>query len=216
MPKKTINDYTFYKIVNINGDVELCYVGSTVDMKQRRRAHKSNCHNENISQYKLKLYETIREHGGWDEFKMIVIGTADKLTLKEAHFIEEKYRVELRADLNTRKCFRTDEECGSSAYYQQNKEVLTEKNKVYRQNNIDILKQKSEAKEICECGCKIRHSEIAGHRKTQKHINLMLNIFECKGAKIICDCGCEITKSNIQAHRKSQKHINLMLKNNNI
>ena len=63
MPKKTINDYTFYKITNINGDVDLNYIGSTSNMKQRRRAHKSDCYNVNTKRHHLKLYETIRAHG---------------------------------------------------------------------------------------------------------------------------------------------------------
>ena len=38
--EEELNDCSFYKIVNINGDVELSYVGSTANWKERTRAHR--------------------------------------------------------------------------------------------------------------------------------------------------------------------------------
>ena len=196
MPKKTINDYTFYKIANINGDVSLCYVGSTVNMIERRRCHKSDCYNKNRSKYNLKVYKTIREHGGWDEFRMIEIGYAKQLTLTEAHVIEEKYRVELCAELNGRVCHLTEEDRKKRDaliklnYRQNNKELVREQEKlayernrdqksehkkVYYQNNKDKIKVDSAVKITCECGCVIRRGDIARHRKSKKHIDLMNN-----------------------------------------
>ena len=148
MVKNKINDYTFYKIINVNCDVKLCYVGSTVNMKERRRSHKKNCNNPNMQSYNLKVYKTIREHGGWDEFKIIEIGYAEQLTLTEAHVIEEKYRVELNANLNKNKCFRTEheEQENRSAYRreyaQKNKDKISKQRKVYRQNNIEVLTER--------------------------------------------------------------------------
>ena len=148
MVKNKINDYTFYKIINVNCDVKLCYVGSTVNMKERRRSHKKNCNNPNMQSYNLKVYKTIREHGGWDEFKIIEIGYAEQLTLTEAHVIEEKYRVELNANLNKNKCFRTEHEeqehrsAYRREYAQKNKDKISKQRKVYRQNNIEVLTER--------------------------------------------------------------------------
>jgi len=169
MPRKEINDYTFYKIININGDVSLCYVGSTVNMKERTRSHKKNCKNPNMPNYHLKVYQTIREHGGWDEFKMIEIGTAEQLTLTEARIIEERYRVELCAELNMLKCHITEEE---------RKERNKLKHQKYQQNHNEAIKQKRRVKIICECGCEICRDELSNHRKRQKHIDLMLKIVD--------------------------------------
>ena len=196
MPKKTINDYTFYKIVNINGDVDLCYVGSTVNMIERVRCHKNNCNNPNGAKYNLKVYQTIRQHGGWDEFRMIPIGYAEQLTLTEAHVIEEKYRVELCADLNTRVCHLTEEDrkkkdaLSKLNYRQNNKELVheqeklayernkdqkSEHKKVYYQNNKDKIKTRQSAKITCQCGCVICYGDMPRHRKSKKHIDLMNN-----------------------------------------
>ena len=56
MPKKVINDYIFYKIVCLDNNVELCYVGSTANWKERQRLHKNDCNNENSKKYAFKVY----------------------------------------------------------------------------------------------------------------------------------------------------------------
>ena len=236
MPKKTINDYTFYKIINVNCDVDLCYVGSSVDMKQRTRQHKSNCNNVNGVKYNLKVYKTIREHGGWDEFKIIEIGYAKQLTLTEAHVIEEKYRVELCADLNGKRCHITEEQRKerldkivnkerhsetSRIWHQKNRDKNNERSMVYRQNNKVKLKANATAKNTCECGCVISHDSLARHRRTQNHIDLMNNKIknEIKTGvreKITCECGCVVCRGDISTHRKTKKHIDLMNNKNNI
>ena len=177
MPKKTINDYTFYKIINVNCDVDLCYVGSSVDMKQRTRQHKSNCNYVNGPKYNLKVYKTIREHGGWDEFKMVRIGYAEQLTLTEAHVIEEKYRVELCAELNHKRCFTSKEDVKADrrGYSKNNKVKISERWAEYYKNNKVKIKENQQKTAICECGCEIIIRGLPNHRKTKKHINLMNN-----------------------------------------
>jgi len=181
MPKKTINDYTFYKIINVNSDVDLCYVGSTVNIKQRVRSHKKNCNNPNMRYYNLKVYKTIREHGGWDEFKIIEIGYAEQLTLTEAHVIEEKYRVELCAELNTNRCHITEEQRKDRDaliklnYRQNNKELVHQQEKLSYEINKHKIKTRVGEKITCECGSVICHGEKSRHRKTKKHIDLMNN-----------------------------------------
>jgi len=141
--RKLINDYTFYKIVNINGDIELCYVGSTANFNERLRSHRHACNNENSRHYTNKLYTTIREHGGWCEFKMVPIGTAKQLSFMEARIIEEGYRIKLKAELNTQKCFTTDKE--KKEYYEKNKEWYKEyyeKNKEWYKEYYENNKEK--------------------------------------------------------------------------
>ena len=100
MPKKLINDYIFYKIVCVSDDIDLCYVGSTANWKERQRSHKSDCNNENKSNYNSKIYNTIRANGGWENFMMVQVGTREQLTKREAEQIEEQYRQELKANMN--------------------------------------------------------------------------------------------------------------------
>ena len=171
MPRPEFNDYTFYKIVNINGDVDLCYVGSTCNMKQRRQQHKDTCSNENNKKYNVKLYQTIREHGGFIEFKMIEIGTAEQLTLTQARQIEEEFRVELKANMNTQMCFRPKSKGleYSRQYRIDNDDKIKEREKQYRIDNYD----KRNKIHTCECGMTYRHLHKARHLKTQKHIKFM-------------------------------------------
>ena len=110
MPRFAISDYIFYKFACLDSSVDLRYVGSTADWKQRKRSHKSDCNNENGKKYNTKVYTLIRANGGWDNFKMIEIGKQEQLTLREAEYIEEQYRVELNANMNTHRCFRTEEQ----------------------------------------------------------------------------------------------------------
>lgn len=193
MPRKEINDYIFYKIVCLDKDLDLCYVGSTANWKQRVIGHKYNATVEKSSQYNIKLYQTIRENGGWDNFKMIQLGTREQLKKREAEQIEEEYRVELRANMNTIKCFTTDtKQEQKKEWRDNNKDRVAEYMKLYRQENKDkialqtkkyyndnkdeILDKKYKYDKIkveCECGCVINKICLTRHRKTPKHLKLI-------------------------------------------
>tara|TARA_R110000803_G_scaffold60768_1_gene120210 strand:- start:302 stop:889 length:588 start_codon:yes stop_codon:yes gene_type:complete len=186
MPRKTIDDYTFYKIVDVNGDLDLCYVGSSVNMKKRKDKHKTACKSPNHPQHHLKVYKTIRENGGWDEFRVVEIGFREQLTLTQAHIVEDEYRVLLKAELNSRRCHRTEEEQNEyfKKYYEDHKEYLNEYNKNYREDhkedkkeydkkykedNKEVIKAKKSVKHICPCGGKYSHNHKARHEKSQRH-----------------------------------------------
>ena len=72
MPKLEI-DYSntiIYKITCKDESIKEVYVGHTTNFVQRKHLHK-NC-SYNISN-KLKLYETIRKYGGWNNWTMEII-----------------------------------------------------------------------------------------------------------------------------------------------
>jgi len=73
-------------------------------------------------------------------------------------------------------------------YYEKNKEHIKERMKQHRLNNNETIKEKSKdhyeknkeeicekkkVKTICECGCEVRLSDLAKHKRTAKHIKLM-------------------------------------------
>ena len=73
-------------------------------------------------------------------------------------------------------------------YYRNNKQKLLENQKIYNEKNREKINRKQQEyytahrKEIqesqkqkitCECGCQSTKSNIASHRKTTKHKNLM-------------------------------------------
>ena len=186
MPKSKINDYIFYKITCLDDSVDLCYVGSTANWKERQRKHKSDCNNENSKKYNNKKYQIIRANGGWQNFKMIQIGTSAQLTIREAEKIEEDYRVELKANMNTIRCYRTQEQTRELAkeyreankeyqakYYTNNTDKLSKQMKEYKINNKDKINAHASEVITCECGCQVTRRNLATHKKSKKHINLL-------------------------------------------
>jgi len=156
MPRKEINDYTFYKIVCLDEDLDLCYVGSTSNWKMRGHSHKHHCYNENSKKYNTKLYITIRENGGWDNFKMIQLGQEKQLTLREAEAIEEEYRQQNNANMNGKRCFITEE---------QKKELW--------KSNYDKNGYKKLEKVECECGIVVCRTHLPKHKKSDRHLELI-------------------------------------------
>jgi hypothetical protein len=105
MPKKDI-DYSkmcIYKIVCNDCNVKDLYIGSTTDITKRRSRHKFNCINPNSKVYSLKIYETIRNNGGWDNWNVVVIEYMhDCLNGEEARTRERQWLELLNANLNLR------------------------------------------------------------------------------------------------------------------
>jgi hypothetical protein len=64
-------------------------------------------------------------------------------------------------------------------YYKKNINEILKKRKEHHKKNYNLKKneisEKRKEKITCECGSEIRKSDIAQHRKTKKHINLLSN-----------------------------------------
>jgi len=202
MPKKLINDYIFYKIVCISDDIDLCYVGSTANWKERQREHKSRCNNENCDAYKSKKYEIIRANGGWCNFKMVQLGTRQQLTKREAEQVEEEYRVQLKADMNGKRCYITEQELKEQQKLYNQREDVKQKQKDYEKKETTILMRKE-----------YRNKNIETIRQSQKQyeIDNKDKIELRKSEKVLCEC-CDllIRKDSIIRHQKSQRHLNNM------
>jgi len=70
MPKIPV-DYSktiIYRIEHIDDD-SLVYVGHTTNWDNRKCKHKDTCNNVKSKYYHLKVYQMIRENGGWNSFK---------------------------------------------------------------------------------------------------------------------------------------------------
>lgn len=133
MPKLPI-DYSntiIYKIICKNPDITDCYVGHTTNFNKRKQHHKEGCFNRNYPVYKF-----IREHEGWENFSMIQIEEFSCKNLREAE-IRERYWIEtLKSNLNYKIPTRTAVE-----RYEEEKERFDEKAKIYREQNVDKIKE---------------------------------------------------------------------------
>jgi hypothetical protein len=138
MPKKAM-DYSknlIYKIVSNDLDVKDLYVGHTTNFKQRKAKHKSDCNNESSEKYNYKIYQFIRNNGGWSNWSMVLIENYPCDNELEA-IARERYWYELlNGNLNSNYPNRSVKE-----YYNDNKDKRKEQMKQYDKNNKDKRKQ---------------------------------------------------------------------------
>jgi len=153
---KIPKDYSkslIYKIVSLDPEITDCYVGSTLNFKQRKASHKNNCNNSSQKAYNFNVYKFIREHGGWENFQMLQIeefpcNTNHELALQERFHLEQ-----LKATLNKRVPSRPFSEY-SALHYQNNRAKITEWQK---------------EKHACPCGGCYTNCSKSQHFKTKKH-----------------------------------------------
>jgi hypothetical protein len=156
MPKLPINyeNACIYEIVCKDVNITERYVGSTTNLIQRRRAHKTNCNNEKIYRhYNQYVYQFIRANGEWENWDIVlieqVIDCKDKehLHKRERFYIEEK-----KAELNKRIPLRTYKEwCDdnkdiiaerSNECCEKNKDEKNKYMKIYNEKNKDKIKER--------------------------------------------------------------------------
>ena len=75
MPRQPINynETVFYKIVCNDLQITDMYIGHSTNFSKRKYNHKANCTNPKIKDYGIKLYQFIRENGGWEAWSMAMI-----------------------------------------------------------------------------------------------------------------------------------------------
>ena len=155
--------YYFYKIV-CDDKPDYSYVGSTRAFDNRKYTHKSNCNNENSKMYNLKLYQIIRENDGWDNWRMVCIHQGEYPDKRSAEIKEEQLRVELNANMNSQKCYTTEDQ---KKQYQ--KEYHKEYDKEYREQNNDQINVRQNKKFECECDGKYTYTNKSRHLKSKIH-----------------------------------------------
>ena len=196
MPRKPI-EWSKCIIYKIWKDDDF-YVGSTTDFTNRKRQHKNNSNNEKCN---FKIYQTIRENGGWIAWKMTPLEEYKECQSQiEARIREEEWRVKLNANLNIYKAYCSKEEKKEYMiqYHQEHKDEEKEYSKKYRQEHkeeeqkyrqeckeeLKIYlaqyyqnhKEKLNAKFECECGGKYIHQGKSRHEKTKKHQTYLATI----------------------------------------
>jgi len=165
--------YIIYKI----SIADYIYIGSTRDLKQRKIEHKYGFSKENNKSHNLKLYQTIRENGGWDCIDISPVEEYECETTQQAHIREEFWRREYNAQLNSRKAHRTREEYAqghrnqAKAYYAANRETAIKQKAEYYATNKETILERQKEKIQCECGATIRKVAKNRHIKTKRHID---------------------------------------------
>ena len=187
----TIKNYIFYKICC--DDNEYVYVGSTCNFNNRRRQHKQNTNLDN-EKNNQKVYKTIRENGGWENWKMIQIGTREQITKREAEQIEEEYRLKLTADLNDKRAYLTE---------QVKKEQKAISDKKYRESEKGKAAQERRKDYFTE----YNNSEETKQRKHEWYLANKEKQSAKQAEKYVCSCGKELTIGKKARHEKTKFHI---------
>lgn len=89
-----------YKIICKDENVKECYVGHTTNLKSRIAEHKYNCTNDKSKSHNVKLYTTIREKGGWDNWSIEKIEDYPCQTKQEATIREHYHYFIIGSTLN--------------------------------------------------------------------------------------------------------------------
>ena len=125
------------------------YVGSTVDLTRRKNCHKNRC---NDSKYNCKLYQYIRDYGGFNNWFMFTIEEFEYETKEQLRDREQYWIKELKANLNSQDAVQDKE------YH-----------KKYNEENKEKINEKRNEKFDCECGGKYTTRNISTHIKSKKH-----------------------------------------------
>ena len=129
-----------YAIVCKDIKIEEVYVGSTNNLERRIYEHKSACNNNN----NFKVYQFIRDNGGFDNFKFIVLehykGEEEDLRQLERLWYET-FPKELLLNTIYPKITKQEYKEYQQEYYKENKEKLNEYQKDYQKEYREENKQ---------------------------------------------------------------------------
>ena len=104
-----MNNNVIYKIYCKDENIKDFYIGSSTNLYVRINVHKCRCNNEDTDGYYLKLYEFIRENGGWENFNIEVIEYFNCNSKKELIQKEQEYINKLKPSLNYLNAYRSEE-----------------------------------------------------------------------------------------------------------
>ncbi len=217
MPKKPI-DYQntiIYKIQSIDNP-ELLYVGSTTDFTKRKYVHKSDCHNPNGNKYNYKLYQMIRDNGGWDMFNMVIVKEFPCENKRQVECEEDKLIREMKSTLNSQRAFVTPEDIVeyNNQYRIEHKEQKAEYDRHYRIEHREQIAEyaqlNSERISEYQKQYRIEHKEQRAEQQKQYYEQNKKRITERNKEKVICECGCVSTKIHLMRHKRTKIHQDLM------
>lgn len=204
MPNDDI-DYSntiFYKIYCKDAAVKDIYVGHTTNFVQRKCMHKNVCNKEKYSNHNLKLYSYIRNNGGWNNWRMDIIGFHECHNQYEAKKIEQNYFETLHATLNSIEPFPKSKP--------KPKPEPKSSQIVKDENSIGNLHAKNSLKSyFCEkCSYKTCNlKDYKKHLSTSKHKRMILDD-DLSQKQYICQCGRQYKySSGLSKHKTKCEYV---------
>ena len=193
--------YSFYKIKINNTD--FVYAGSTTNANRRKLQHKKNSciTNETCSVYNYKVYQIIRQNGGWENCVMVVIETLECNDKKDVK-IREQYWIEFeKANLNSNVAYTTlTKQERDKLYYCNNVEKMQE----YRIENKDRIDTYNHEYHIKNQVAVLEKAKI--YREQNQDKIKENNKKQMELPPILCECGKYYTYKHKSRHLKSKTH----------
>jgi hypothetical protein len=225
MPKVDI-DYSntiFYKIYCKDSTIDDLYIGHTTNFVQRKHAHKQGCKNNKSSNYNCKLYKTIRDNMGWDNWIMEIIAFHNCDDLYAAKKLEQSYFEDYKATLNSVEPLPKPKpklmkytppherpHCEVCDVYFGSNNLLDIHNTTNK-HRTNVIKRESMNRETIGSGkfiCKDcdyvtnRKSQYDRHLSTTKHL-LMTNRLHLSTTEYTCECGKKYScRQNLYRHKQ--------------
>ena len=144
-----------YKLKSTNPEVKEFYVGSTItELRKRINVHK----NHYKKGMKSKVYNYIRDNGGWDSWEFEIIQEHITKDLTKLRDIENEYCLILKPTLNS-----------------QTPQLSAEQKENYHKDYNRKAREAGTLKAYifikCECGAEVQRRNIKEHRMKSRHIN---------------------------------------------
>jgi len=167
-----MTDYSQAKIYKIECNItnEVYYGSTTLSLSQRIAHHKArrDCSAIkiiDIGNFNIKVIE---------EYPC---NSKKELEARERWYIENNLCVNERIPGRTKQEWREDNKDRLKNFYKQyrekNRDKIKEYDKKRNEQRKDTQKVYKSTKIICECGCEIRRSDMARHKKSKKHADLL-------------------------------------------
>eukprot|EP01038_Epipyxis_sp_PR26KG_P010879 gene10879-14601_t len=148
----------YYQISHIDPNVIPSYIGSTTDFHKGMIEHKSQCNNKNSMQYNFPVYQYIRSHGGWDNWKTLKLEDYSYNTKIEKYNRKAYWIKTLNATL-------TRQKTGNFVKF----EDLKAYHLNYKEKNRVRINERDKTKFQCACGGKYTYNGKSKHIKTELH-----------------------------------------------
>jgi hypothetical protein len=163
--------FIIYQIRPLDRTLGFTYIGSTICFEKRKSNHKEYCRNEKRKSHNTPLYKFIRENGGWDAFEMVPLEEYKCDTKLQARIREQDTLDKVENKLNSVRAYTDDATTKEQQHqhYLENRDVVLEKRKDYRNKNKTAINEQKKEKVECCCGAIVSKSHLGRHRYSIKH-----------------------------------------------
>ena len=198
-----------YRIVCKDTSVTESYVGSTCNLRNRIAKHKTTCNNSNNEAHNTPVYVFIREHGGWENWDVVVVESVSCETVKQLRDRERHWLEQIGATLNADVPNRSKAE-----WTELNREhVRKRQHELYLRNHDERLENQHEYNE--KNREKINERQREYNKKNKDKVNAKdreryqkrkdkLNARSRE--KITCGCGSVVRRGGKAEHERTDKH----------